>query len=145
MRHLLFVCSGNFYRSRFAEAVFNFHTTRFDTSCRAFSRGLATHLVAGAGDLSPHTREALALRNIPRHHTARSPVPLAHGDLTRAHRVIALKESEHRPLMRSQFPAWENRVDYWMIHDIDAAPPADALPQLEEQVLALLRSEAASG
>ena len=28
---------------------------------------------------------------------------------------------------------------------LDAAPPADALPQLEEQVLALLRSEAASG
>ena len=69
MRRLLFVCSGNYYRSRFAEAVFNFHAARLDEPVRAFPRGLAIHLVAGAGDLSPHTREALNVRGIPLRHT----------------------------------------------------------------------------
>ena len=145
MRHLLFVCSGNFYRSRFAEAVFNFHAARLDAPCRAFSRGLATHLVAGAGDLSPHTREALGSRGIPLHHTGPAPVPLSRADLDRALRVIALKEEEHRPLMRTQFPDWEHRVDYWTIHDIDAATPADALPGLERRVLELLQEIRAAG
>ncbi len=145
MRLLLFVCSGNFYRSRFAEAVFNFHAARLDTPCRAFSRGLATHLVAGAGDLSPHTRDALTSRGIPLHQTGRSPISLTRDDLTRAHRVIALKEEEHRPLMRTQFPDWEHRVDYWTIHDIDAATPADALPGLQRRVLELLQEIRAAG
>ena len=54
-------------------------------------------------------------------------------------RTIALKEAEHRPLMREQFPDWEDRVEYWSIHDIDAAAPADALPLLEKRVLTLLQ------
>ena len=145
MRHLLFVCSGNFYRSRFAEAVFNFHAARLDAPCRAFSRGLATHLVAGAGDLSPHTREGLGARGIPLHHTGPAPVSLSRADLDRALRVIALKEAEHRPLMREQFPDWEQRVEYWSIHDIDAAAPAEALPLLEQRVLTLLHDVRAGG
>jgi protein-tyrosine phosphatase len=139
MRPLLFVCSGNYYRSRFAEAVFNFHAARLDAPLRAFSRGLAIHLVAGAGDLSPHTREALGVRGIPLRHTGPAPAALTLADLEGARRTIALKEAEHRPLMREQFPDWEDRVEYWSIHDIDAAAPADALPRLEERVLTLLR------
>jgi protein-tyrosine phosphatase len=139
MRHLLFVCSGNFYRSRFAEAVFNFHATRLDAPVRALSRGLAIHLVAGAGEISPHTREALGARGIPLRYTGPAPAALTLADLEGARRTIALKEAEHRPLMREQFPDWENRVEYWTIHDIDAAAPADALPRLEERVLTLLQ------
>lgn len=138
MRRLLFVCSGNYYRSRFAEAVFNFHAARLDAPVRAFSRGLAIHLVAGAGDLSPHTREALGMRGIPLRHTGPAPAALTLADLEGSGRTIALKEAEHRPLMRAQFPDWEGKVEYWTIHDIDAAAPADALPLLEERVLALL-------
>jgi protein-tyrosine phosphatase len=65
-------------------------------------------------------------------------VSLSRADLDRALRVIALKEAEHRPLMREQFPDWEQRVQYWTIHDIDAAAPADALPLLEQRVITLL-------
>lgn len=139
MRHLLFVCSGNYYRSRFAEAVFNHHAEQLDVPVRAFSRGLAIHLVAGAGDLSPHTREALAIRRIALRHTGAAPAALTLADLECARRTFALKEAEHRPLMREQFPDWEDRVEYWSIHDIDAAAPAEALPRLEERVLTLLQ------
>jgi protein-tyrosine phosphatase len=138
MQHILFVCTGNFYRSRFAEAVFNFHATQRDLPLRAFSRGLATHLVFGEGDLSAHTRLALSARGIARHHTGAQPTPLTRADLERAHRTIALKEIEHRPLMRRQFPDWEDRIEYWAYHDIEDEPPATVLPQIERHVLALL-------
>ncbi|MFM7750784.1 MAG: low molecular weight phosphatase family protein, partial [Opitutaceae bacterium] len=74
-----------------------------------------------------------------------APVPLSRADLDRALRVIALKEAEHRPLMRVQFPDWEQRVEYWSIHDIDAAAPAEALPLLEQRVLTLLHDVRAGG
>lgn len=59
--------------------------------------------------------------------------------------MIALKEAEHRPLMREQFPDWEQRVEYWTIHDIDAATPAEALPLLEQRVITLLHEVRAGG
>ena len=49
------------------------------------------------------------------------------------------------PLMRDQFADWEQRVEYWSIHDIDAAAPADALPLLEQRVLTLLHEVSAGG
>ena len=52
-------------------------------------------------------------------------------DLTRADRVIALKEAEHRPLLAAHFPGWEERVEYWHVHDLDGATPTQALGEIE--------------
>jgi protein-tyrosine phosphatase len=145
MREVLFICSGNYYRSRFAEALFNHTAERRGLAWRAFSRGLATHLVDGAGDISTHTRFALLVRNIPLRYTGARPTTLAAVDLDRAARVIALKEAEHRALMRTQFPLWENRIDYWHVHDLDAASPDTAVPELETLTLRLLDEIAQPG
>ena len=59
-------------------------------------------------------------------------------DLQSAQLSIALKEREHRPYMRDQFPDWESRIQYWHVHDIDDAPPEAALPEIERRVLHLL-------
>src|SRR5207249_1727138 len=48
MPSILFVCTGNFYRSRFAEAVFNHYAKQRQSPWRAFSRGLAVHLAEGS-------------------------------------------------------------------------------------------------
>ncbi len=140
MRQVLFICSGNFYRSRFAEAVFNHHATQRQLPVRAFSRGLATHLVQGEGEISLYTRFALAARGIAIHHTASHPVQLTRADLERAYRTIAVKEAEHRPLMQRLFPDWEDRIEYWAVHDLDAAAPDVSIPLLEQRVLAVLES-----
>jgi protein-tyrosine phosphatase len=138
MRHVLFICSGNYYRSRFAEAVFNFAAEQRDARWRAFSRGLATHLVYGAGDLSMHTRFALLARGIGLQHTGPAPVQLARADLERASRTVALKEGEHRPLMEMLFPDWVDRIEYWNVHDLDAGTPDRVVPDLERLTLNLL-------
>jgi protein-tyrosine phosphatase len=134
----MFICSGNYYRSRFAEAVFNHHAGRRGLAWRAFSRGLATHLVAGIGAISIYTRFALNARGIPLHQTGERPTALAREDLTKADKAIALKEAEHRTMMREQFPEHENAIEYWHVHDLDVATPEDALPEIERRVLRLL-------
>ena len=138
---ILFLCTGNYYRSRFAEAVFNHHATAKGLPWRAFSRGLAIHLVDGP--ISIHTEEALRERAIDRAHTAEGRQQLAEDDLKRAARTIALKRDEHHPLMTEQFPGWVEKIEYWGVHDLDFALPEEALPQIEAAVLRLVDDLAA--
>ena len=58
---------------------------------------------------------------------------------------MAVKEAEHRPLMRARFAEWENRLDYWHIHDVEDETPAEALKLLAEEVRTLLRRLPAAG
>ncbi len=140
MRRVLFICTGNYYRSRFAEAVFNHAATARNLNIRAFSRGLATWLVYGEALISANTVEALAKMQIPLTHTGERPVQLSEEDLNSADLVIALKEKEHRPMMETQFPAWSDKIVYWHVHDIDFAEPALALPEIHEKVSLLLET-----
>ena len=143
MRQILFLCTGNFYRSRYAEACFNHAAAQRRLGWRAFSRGLAIHL-APPGGLSLHTARRLRARRIPRRHTAAAPAQVSEADLRRAARIVVLKESEHRPLLARLHPEWENRVRYWEIDDLDRAPPEVTLAAIEARVDALLTELASS-
>ncbi len=135
-RRVLFICTGNYYRSRFAEAVFNSGAEERGLDWRAFSRGLATHLVEG--DLSPHTEDRMRRRGVDRRHTAPGRQSLTEADLRSADRVIALQEEEHRPMLAAAFPRWEPRVEYWDVADLGFAEPGDALDAIERRVDRLL-------
>lgn len=137
MPEILFICTGNYYRSRFSEALFNHLAQESGLDWRAFSRGLAIEL-APPGAISPHTQDRLKLRSIPLSLTGRQPQALSEADLRRATRAIAVKELEHRPLMEKRFPGWESRIEYWHVHDLDAALPDEALDELEVRVQALV-------
>ncbi len=137
MREVLFICTGNYYRSRFAEAVFNHVARRDGLPWRAFSRGLAIHLAEG--NLSRHTGAALDERGIDPSHTGPTRVSLTEEDLARAHRIVALKRDEHHAMMLAQFPSWADRITYWAVHDLDAAEPAQALAEIEILVAELIR------
>jgi protein-tyrosine phosphatase len=134
---VLFLCTGNYYRSRFAEIFFNWQAQRRGLAWTADSRGLALN-PCNHGPISGHTMRSLKLRGIVSDTCARVPLPVSEGDLAAADHVIAVKEAEHRPILESQFPRWRDRVEYWHIHDLDCATPDEALPHLEREVVRLI-------
>jgi protein-tyrosine phosphatase len=130
---VLFLCTGNFYRSRFAEIYFNWLAPRERLPWRADSRGLALD-PTNFGPLSIHTRRELRTLGIPLPDPLRDPQDAAVTDFEAARLIVALKEAEHRRLMQSRFPTWARRVEYWHVHDLDYAGPAQALPQVKRHV-----------
>lgn len=132
MHQVLFICSGNYYRSRFAEILFSHLAARESLPWSAQSRGFRLS-PQNVGPLSSYTVEACKARGLT-FDPQRGPQVLCEADLLAAQRIIAMKAAEHRAMMRERFPAWENRIEYWDIHDIDAASPAEALPVLEQAV-----------
>jgi protein-tyrosine phosphatase len=59
-------------------------------------------------------------------------------DLESADLIVALMESEHRPLIRERFCGWENRVEYWQIGDLKVTQPSVALRSIETEIAALI-------
>src|SRR5665213_1927331 len=96
-RKILFLCTGNYYRSRFAEILFNHLAPKAGIDYAATSRALAIELgIFNIGAISAHTRRALQDRGIPLAEPVPYPQQCDEGDLRGAARVIALKEAEHR-------------------------------------------------
>jgi len=138
LKQVLFLCSGNYYRSRFAEELFNYLAKSEGLDWHASSRGLALERGSeNIGPISLFTLQALADRGITP--WARFPLACNNKDLESSHLVVAMKEAEHRILLAEKFPGWESRVLYWHVHDIDAANPTDALATINRLVLELVR------
>jgi protein-tyrosine phosphatase len=137
MKTVLFLCSGNYYRSRFAEIFFNWHSAQRALGWRADSRGLALH-AANVGPISRHAHDYLTTHGILSDACSRFPLAVLDADFAAAHRIIAVKEAEHRLLVEMHFAKWRDRVEYWHIHDVDCALPADTIAHLEREVLRLL-------
>jgi protein-tyrosine phosphatase len=138
MHQVLFLCSGNYYRSRFAEHVFNWLAESDGLPWRADSRGLRVGYAGNVGPISPFASEHLHALGIPVHGDSRFPIQLSEADLVESDLVIAIKEAEHRSMLHGLFPAWANRVAYWHIDDLDCAEPDAALSRLECEVRALV-------
>src|SRR5204863_10041339 len=105
---VLFLCTGNYYRSRFAEVLFNSVAGKMGLPWRASSRGLA--LERGVNNVGPMAASAIktleALGVCAGDDCARAPAQVTNDDLERADRVVALKQDEHLPLLRERFPDW---------------------------------------
>lgn len=134
---VLFVCTGNYYRSRIAEILFNHLAREKRLPLKAFSRGLRLNPSKNTGVISPHAEPFLASLNIVSQPVGKA-LPLSVEDLHRASRVVLMDETEHRPMLRSQFPEWENNVEYWRLEDDYLASPEVVLPQLHERVRSLV-------
>ncbi len=77
---------------------------------------------------------------IPSHYTSPERQSLSLGDLHQSHRTIALKQTEHLPMMQEQFPDFANLIEYWEVHDIDFAEPTVTLDLIGKQISQLLSS-----
>lgn len=134
-KSVLFLCTGNYYRSRFAEVYFDVVASRIGLPWRAISRGLA--LERGTANVGAMAKEAV--RALESHGirgteaVTRMPVALTIEDLQAADRIIALLQDEHSPLILERFPDWIEKVEYWQIQD-----KPGVLPEIEKEVMALV-------
>ena len=146
---VLFLCSGNYYRSRFAELLFNHLIVDTGLALMADSAGLWPNCRHhNSGPISSDTVAALRARGVTLPDQHRGPRDVTEADIRSAAVTIALKEAEHRPLLVRRFPAVLHRVEFWHVHDVEDAPPSEALPLIETNVRALLerlRRELSSG
>ncbi|MFT6970490.1 MAG: protein-tyrosine phosphatase [Roseivirga sp.] len=126
---VLFICTGNYYRSRFCEMYYN----HLSQSQKAISKGLLADQGLTEGPISIHAEAYFAALKIPLG-PERMPEQLETIHLSTAKKIIALCEREHRPMMEKQFPDWANRIEYWQVNDIDFTDPKEALPALKRWV-----------
>ena len=127
---VLFLCTGNYYRSRFAECLFNAAAGKMGLPWQADSRGLALERgIYNVGPMAAAAVEALEARRCRTAACDRMPAAATAEDFERAALVVALKDEEHRPLLRERFPAWADKVEFWTVED-----DADALPVIERAV-----------
>src|SRR4051812_22380778 len=73
-QRVLFLCTGNYYRSRFAEIYFNWLARQQDIGWSADSRGLALD-GCNYGPISRHTLNCLTERGINSDSYDRFPLP----------------------------------------------------------------------
>jgi protein-tyrosine phosphatase len=133
MNKILFVCTGNYYRSRFAEIYFNHLAAQSQLPVKAYSRGLEVFKCHNIGPISEYTRTYLTQLDIPLG-TFDYPVQLLEADFRQSIQTIILDEAEHRPMIQQYFPEWEDKVTYWKFRDIQFDVPEQVLPALDKHV-----------
>jgi protein-tyrosine phosphatase len=137
-KKVLFLCTGNFYRSRFAEMLFNALASQKGLDWKADSRGFEPG-ISNVGPVYPGVLDQLKRLGFPSHGEPRTPARLEIADLETADLVIALNEAEHRPQMSKRFGAWTNRTVYWAVPDLNLMSAEDAFTSIEKHVNELIR------
>lgn len=134
-RSVLFLCTGNYYRSRFAEVLFNAVAAKMGLAWNASSRALALELgVNNVGPMAVSAVKALEAMGIQATDSfTRLPAQLTTEDLEQVDRIVALKRAEHEPFLQERFPAWVERVEFWHVDD---AP--EVLELIEREVMGLV-------
>ena len=136
---VLFLCTGNYYRSRFAEYLFNREAERHGLNWQADSCGLALEVGAGnVGPVSTHARARLHRHGIELGDDVRFPRQVQESDLSSSALIIALDRKEHQPMVAQRIPAWADKIEYWDVEDVGFVPADQALGQIELQVAKLV-------
>ncbi len=137
MSTIIFLCTGNYYRSRFAEYYFNHFSDALPW--RAESRGLALDTYNNIGPISALTTTELKKLGIVVTNP-RFPISATEKDFESAQKIIALNKVEHEPIINKNFPKWEGSVTYWEVGDIDTMLTGTAVHKMEKLLNELLES-----
>lgn len=134
---VLFICTGNYYRSRYAEIFFNDLALKMKLNWKAISRGLEASEGRNEGPISKFALECLAQHGLSPGDPVRFPMQLEEKDLQGAVLIVAINRVEHQPMIEKQFPAWAGRITYWDVADLDVIDAENALLEIETRTLSL--------
>lgn len=127
-----FVCTGNVYRSRLAEA---YCASMSVSGIRVISSGIAAGRYDD-GPISPYAAEALARRGLL--HYAAPHWQRTTADLVRSSDVVVFMESEHHRFCVDWIEPGRQRIEVWGVKDIDGLEAVE-IPNEVERTFAIIR------
>lgn len=143
MKKLLFLCTGNYYRSRFSEEYFNHHCRLNELPWHADSMGIQRDFT-GNGNVGPIAEQTLAkleeLGIEPTGHK-RMPKHVQPEHFEQFDRVIAVSIDEHKPMLVALWPnSVIEKVTYFEVEDQHIYHHEVAFPRLIKSLDALLQA-----
>ncbi|UWZ81878.1 arsenate-mycothiol transferase ArsC [Occallatibacter riparius] len=127
-----FVCTGNIYRSRLAEA---YCTSRCVLGVHVSSSGIAAGRDGDAA-ISPYAADVLNQFGLGSFASANWQRTTE--DLVRAADVLVLMESEHRRFCADWIEYARQRVEVWEVEDVGPIPEAE-IPEKVQQTFEVIR------
>lgn len=126
--HLLFICTGNFYRSRLAQLLFAEYASRAGLDWTCSSRGFCEQ--NGRVGIAPAVVEFLHSKGLEGLlENSGDPNMLSFTDLENASLTIGLCRREHAPQLISRFGQiprileQQGRLRYWNVFDLPPRVP----------------------
>lgn len=141
MKQLLFLCTGNYYRSRFAEEYVNHHAKLKGLDWVADSMGIQRDFTGNGnvGPIAKNTLNKLAELGINSLGEERMPKHVYPEDIAAADRVVAVSLDEHLPMLKA---LWSDdilaKIEYFDVEDLHIEGPETALPRLIRHLDTLL-------
>lgn len=137
---VLFLCTGNYYRSRFAEEYFNALAKQRGLLHKAASRGLADQFekLKNPGPMSFAAIKELKKTGIRIAEPIRFPKKLMTTEISAIDIIICMNKKEHRPYIRKIKELRGKYIKFWDIKDLDQVPADVGLSQCRERVENLL-------
>jgi protein-tyrosine phosphatase len=140
VQKILFLCTGNYYRSRMAEEMFNHFAEKRGLTARAFSRGLSTSFEnnGNTGSFSSFALRVLTRYGITPRRADEFPQRVTADELRDSDVVIALYQRDHAPMTAEQFPEFAAKVIYWSVPDLDEMSADEAGEMIYGEVMGLV-------
>lgn len=138
MTRVLFLCTGNYFRSRFSEALFQHLISDDQADGRLEVASAGLKVTADSGNVGPMAAEAItAVRErdiVIDPNQLAMPRQVEDADLSAADVVVAVDAAAHRPMVRERYPAWEDRIRFWAVKDLGEEEGGDPISQLDANV-----------
>lgn len=137
IQNILFLCSDNYFLSRFAENYFNSLALEQGLDCWAESRGFQIR-PNNVQAISQHAVRELERRGISIAEPFRYATVVQDADFEFFDSIIVINEEQSWPPMLANFTGCPGHIETWTIAGSNSADPSESLSVLECKVRTLV-------